>query len=182
MGRGERCQEKQEDEISQAIKWKWARGGANCAEIRGGGLQAWQMEGEQSAIQWTKKTGNKSGKIIINTVKYHFEAIFSRVMADGCTVNTLCCPLRVQWHCSVLLWWPPAQATAKGQQSVFALGKQPETFLPHGLSSRLTPKSDRNPFFLGSMTDHLTQPNSGKRHIVSFAAGRSISSSLAGAH
>lgn len=76
-----------------------------------------------------QKTGNKSGKTLINNVKYHFQPIFSKEVSDS--GRGMCCAIP---QGAVML--PPAPAPANGLQGVFAWTltpvRQQKSFLTHG--------------------------------------------------
>lgn len=69
-----------------------------------------------------QKTGNKSGKILIDNVRYHFQPIFSKEVSD---------------YGGGMCWAIPSGCgdAVNGQQSVFGLStpaRQPESLLKHG--------------------------------------------------
>lgn len=125
-----------------------------------------------------QKAHNKPGKIVINNLKYHFQPIFSKEVhgygrwmysehpvlspQGAVTLPHAAAVAFIPGHCK----WP---ARCVCLDSKLLQGSQ-NPFWHVDKAVLLTPKGERNSFFLESLTNHLTQPISGKQDIVSFAA------------
>lgn len=115
----------------------------------------------------------KLSSTMLNTISSPFSPRKEAVLAEGCAVPSprgavMLQPQPLQMASKVIVW---IQVLQDSQNPSWHMDK-----------AALHTKGERNCFFLEGLSIHLSQPNSGKRHLVSFAAERRISSSLAAAH